>query len=74
MKAYTDEYIVKSDGIYRIERIYHPGGDWEQREVLWLPRDVLMTALSAWLTFDGITANREDGFYVQYGDKETHPV
>ena len=74
MKAYTDEYIVKSDGIYRIEKIYHPGGDWEQREVLWLPREVLMTALSAWLTFDGITANREGEFYVQYGDKETHPV
>lgn len=48
MKAYTDEYIVKDDGIYRIEQVYHPGGDWEQREVLWLPRYVAEAAQAAW--------------------------
>jgi len=48
MKAYTDEYIVKSDGIYRIERVYHPGGEWEHREVLWLPREAVEAALSIW--------------------------
>lgn len=34
MKAYTDNFVVRPDGIYRIERIYHPGGEWEYREVL----------------------------------------
>ena len=53
MKAYTDEYIVKSDGIYRIERIYHPGGDWERREVLWLPRYVAEAAFELWQRDDG---------------------
>ena len=48
MKAYTDEYIVKDDGIYRIEQLYRPGGDWERREVLWLPRSVVEDALELW--------------------------
>lgn len=48
MKAYTDEYIVRDDGIYRIERIYHPGGEWERREVLWLPRSAVEDALELW--------------------------
>lgn len=54
MKAYTDEYIVKSDGIYRIEQVYRPGGEWERREVLWLPRYVLEAAMAIW------TADRQD--------------
>jgi len=48
MKAYTDEYIVKSDGIYRIEQIYTPGTGWERREVLWLPREAVEAAQAAW--------------------------
>lgn len=48
MKAYTDEYIVKSDGIYRIEQIYTPGTGWERREVLWLPRSAVEDALELW--------------------------
>ena len=48
MKAYTDEFTVRSDGIYRIERVYCPGGDWERREVLWLPRSVVEDALELW--------------------------
>lgn len=48
MKAYTDEYIVKDDGIYRIEQVYRPGGDWERREVLWLPRSAVEEALELW--------------------------
>ena len=48
MKAYTDEYIVKDDGIYRIEQLYRPGGDWERREVLWLPRSAVEEALELW--------------------------
>jgi hypothetical protein len=48
MKAYTDEYIVKSDGIYRIEQIYTPGTGWERREVLWLPRYAAEAAQAAW--------------------------
>jgi len=48
MKAYTDNFTVRPDGIYRIERIYHPGGEWERREVLWLPRSVVEDALELW--------------------------
>lgn len=48
MKAYTDEYIVKDDGIYRIEQIYTPGTGWERREVLWLHRYVLDAAMAIW--------------------------
>ena len=48
MKAYTDEYIVRDDGIYRIERVYHPGGEWEHREVLWISRQVLEAAQALW--------------------------
>lgn len=48
MKAYTDEYIVKDDGIYRIEQIYTPGTGWERREVLWLPRCVVDAAMALW--------------------------
>ena len=48
MKAYTDNFTVRPDGIYRIERIYHPGGEWEEREVLWLPREAVEAALSIW--------------------------
>lgn len=55
MKAYTDEYIVKSDGIYRIEQIYTPGTGWERREVLWLPRDVAEAALAIWGEKNGST-------------------
>ena len=28
MKAYTDEFAVRDDGIYRIEQIYTPGTGW----------------------------------------------
>ena len=48
MKAYTDEFAVRDDGIYRIERIYTPGAGWERREVLWLPRCVVEAAQAAW--------------------------
>ena len=48
MKAYTDNFTVRPDGIYRIERIYMPGAGWEQREVLWLPRCVGEAALAIW--------------------------
>ena len=48
MKAYTDEFTVRSDGIYRIEQLYRPGGDWERREVLWLPRSALEAAQALW--------------------------
>lgn len=48
MKAYTDNFTVRPDGIYRIERVYHPGGEWEHREVLWLSREALEAALTIW--------------------------
>jgi len=48
MRAYTDKFVVRPDGIYCIEKIYHPGGDWEQREVLWLPRSAVEDALELW--------------------------
>lgn len=48
MKAYTDNFTVRPDGIYRIEEIYHPGGEWEHREVLWISREALETALRKW--------------------------
>ena len=48
MKAYTDDFTVRPDGIYRIERIYHPGGEWEEREVLWLSRQALEAAQAIW--------------------------
>ena len=54
MKAYTDEYIVRDDGIYRIEQIYTPGTGWERREVLWLSRQALEAAQAIW------TADRQD--------------
>lgn len=49
MKAYTDEFAVKDDGIYRIEQVYRPGGDWERREVLWLPRSAFEAAQALWV-------------------------
>ena len=54
MKAYTDNFTVRPDGIYRIERVYHPGGEWEEREVLWLSRQALEAAQAIW------TADRQD--------------
>lgn len=48
MKAYTDEFTVRSDGIYRIEQLYSPGGDWERREVLWISREALEAAHALW--------------------------
>ena len=48
MKAYTDNFTVRPDGIYRIEEVYHPGGDWEQREVLWISRQALEAAQAIW--------------------------
>lgn len=48
MKAYTDNFTVRADGIYRIERIYHPGGEWERKEVLWLPREAVEAAHALW--------------------------
>lgn len=48
MKAYTDNFTVRSDGIYRIERVYHPGGEWEYREVLWISRQALEAAQAIW--------------------------
>lgn len=48
MKAYTDDFTVRPDGIYRIERIYTPGAGWEQREALWLPRCVVEAAQALW--------------------------
>lgn len=48
MKAYTDEFAVRDDGIYRIEQIYTPGTGWERREVLWLPRYAAEAAQAAW--------------------------
>lgn len=48
MRAYTDKFVVRPDGIYRIEGSYHPGGEWEEHEVLWVPKDTLMSALLEW--------------------------
>lgn len=48
MRAYTDKFVVRPDGIYRIEGSYHPGGEWEEHEVLWVPRETLMNALLEW--------------------------
>ena len=54
MKAYTDDFTVHPDGIYRIERIYTPGAGWEQREVLWLSRQAVEAAQAIW------AADRQD--------------
>lgn len=48
MRAYTDKFVVRPDGIYRMEQVYHPGGDWEWREVLWLPRSAVEEAMELW--------------------------
>ncbi len=48
MRAYTDKFVVRPDGIYRIEGSYYPGGEWEEHEVLWVPRETLVDALLEW--------------------------
>ena len=40
MKAYTDEFISKDDGIYRVELTYTPGTGWKRNLVLWMPKCV----------------------------------
>lgn len=54
MKAYTDEFIVRPDGIYRKEEIYNPGKGWtEEKLIMWLPKPVAMAALALWQEDDG---------------------